>query len=226
MESALPDIQRGDELSYVTRHFADLQGLRSAPFWASLVLLDTLGYAHQVSRHYDLELVFGMLALSGVWWACAGHWYRRHYGLVTPKEERVPSQILSILQTERRQTGAAWWWFVAWAFVGVLWILHFSLHRPDGPSSGSAVVMVTFTMTLLQKARYPGPASPWIRGRQLMAIGGSATIAVLYLCSILGRLDSWLFMDGAAAVLLLAGLYDHQLLTRLLNGSFRENRNA
>lgn len=225
MESALPEIPRGDELSYVTQHFADLQGLRSAPFWATFVLMDTLGYAHAVSRRHD-QLIFGMLALAAVWWAFAEHWYRRHYGLVTPQEERVPSQILSILQTERRQTGAAWWWFVAGALVGVLWILHFFLHQPDGPSSGSAVVMVTFTMTLLQKARYPGPASPWIRGRQLMAIGGSATITVLYLSCILGRLDPWLFMDGAAAVLLLASLYDHLLLTRLLNGSFREDRDA
>ena len=112
MESALPEVRCDDKLRYVTGHFKDLQGLRMVPLWGALVLLSTLEYTHAVSRQEGLELFLGMLALAGVWLTYAGRWYRRHYGLVTPREERVPSQVLSILQIDRRPTvatgGGSW----------------------------------------------------------------------------------------------------------------------
>jgi hypothetical protein len=38
-DALLTSTTRGEELSYVTKHFRDLQGMRMAPAWAALLLL-------------------------------------------------------------------------------------------------------------------------------------------------------------------------------------------
>jgi hypothetical protein len=224
VESAPPEVQRDDELRYVTQHFKDLQGLRMVPFWAAFILLSALEYAHAVSRRQGPGLFLGVLALAGAWLAYAGRWYRRHYGLVTRREERMPSQVLSILQTDRRPPVAAEWWFGVCALVSALYLVDRFQPRSDGRFSGLG--LVGLTIFLLHKACFAGGASRPVRGRQMLAMGGIAMICVLSYGFFLGHLDPWLYTGGTATVLLLASLYDHWLLTRLLSGRFAEGQDA
>jgi hypothetical protein len=224
MESALTEIQRDDELRYVTQHFTDLQGLQMVPFWAALVVLSALEYAHAVSRRQGLELILGMLALAIAWLAYAGSWYRQHYGFLTRREERVPSQILSILQTHRRPAENRKWPFLIWVSVFALLLVPLFQHQSYGRFNGSGPL--TLSIFLLRKADFTCPASPWIRGRHLLAIGGSAMIVILHVGYLLGRLDLWMYMGATGTVLLLASLYDHWLLNRLLSGRLGEGRDA
>jgi hypothetical protein len=225
MESALTDIQRDDDLSYVTKHFADMRGLRMAPFWAAFVILSSLEYAHLVSRRQGQELLVGMLALAGAWLAYAGRWYRRRYGLVMPREERVPSQVLSILETDRRPNGAArWWWFGVGTLVCALYLV--DLFHPWFAEWFNGIGMVGVTIFLLPKACFTGGASWPVRGRQLLARGGIVVIVVLHVDYLLGYLDRWQDLGAAGMVLLLASLYDHWLLTRLLSWRSVEGRDA
>lgn len=224
MEAALPEVQRDDELRYVTQHFKDLQGLQMVPFWAAFLLLSALEYAHAVSRRQGLELFLSMLALAVAWLAYAARWYRRHYGLVTPREERVPSQVLSILETNPRPPVTSGWWFVVCILLFALYLVPLFLRRPDGRLNGFG--LLALAIFLLPKAIFAPGASPRVRGRRLLAMGGGAMICVLHLGFLLGRLDPWLYMGGTTMVLLLSGLYDHWLLTHLLSGRFAEGRDA
>jgi hypothetical protein len=224
VESALPDIQRDDELRYVTQHFKDLQGLRTVPLWAAFVLLSALECTRAVSRQQGLEMFLGMLVLAGAWLAFAGRWYRRHYGLVTRQEEPVPSQVLSVLQTDRRPAVAAGWWFVICALVCALYLFDFIQPRSDGRLSGFG--LVGLTIFLLHKACFAGGASRSVRARQLLAVGGIAMIVALSVGFFLGLLDPWQDLGATGMVLLLSSLYDHWLLTGLLSGRFVEGRDA
>jgi hypothetical protein len=224
VESALSDIQRDGELRYVTQHFADLQGLRMVPLWAALVLLSVLEYTHSVSRRQGPELFLGMLVLAVAWQAFAGRWYRRHYGLVTRREERVPSQVLSILQIDRRPTVATGWWFVACALLFALYVVPLFLHRSERGFGG--VGLLGLTILLLRNSFFADGANRWVRGRYLLARGGIAMVGVLYVGFLLGHLDPWQDLGATGTILLLATLYDHWLLTRLLSGRFGEDHDA
>lgn len=199
MESALPEIQRDDELRYVTRHFTDLQGLRMAPFGAVLVVVSALEHTHAVSRRESLELSLGMLvlsflgmqALSVAWLAFAGRWYRMHYGLVAAhREERVPFEILSILQTDQRPPENKRWPLLIYVLVIALMFVPLFQGQSLGRINGVGFLYLSFF--LLPKASFASPDNPWIRGRQLLAIGGSLMIAILYVGYLIGALG---FMD-------------------------------
>ena len=223
MEAALPEVQRDDELRYVTQHFKDLQGLRTVPFWAASLLLSALEYAHAVSRRQGLELFLGMLAFAVAWLAYADRWYRQHYGLVTPREERVPSQVLSILETNPQPVTSGWW-FIVGILLFALYLVPLFLPRPDGRLSGFG--LLALAIFLLPKAFFAAGASLWVRGRQLLAMGACAMIGGLHIAFLMGRLDPWLYIGGTTMVLLVAGLYDHWLLTHLLSVRFAEDRDA
>jgi hypothetical protein len=231
VESALPVVQRGDELRYVTEHFSDLRGLRAAPFWAAFALSSVIEYLieylHTVPRPYDGELFFGMLALSGAWWAFAGHWYRRRYGMVAPQRDRIASQvqspILSILQTKPQPTANLWFCVFLLAVLG-LFLFPLFVTRPHEPF----IVFgpVSLIIFLVPKVSYRCGANQWIHFRQFLAIGGMILIAFLHVGFILGHVNSWAYLGGTAAVLLFASLYDHLLLNRLLSGHHTEGRDA
>jgi hypothetical protein len=231
MESTLPDIQRGDELRYVTQHFTDLQGLRMAPFFAAFVVLSALEQTHAVSRQQAVWVLAGMLALAVVWFACAGRWYRERYGLVTPQGNRasLPTspQVLSILDTkpvERRPAGSAAGWLLFCAGMAGLFLVPLFQHHPDGRVNNSG--LMALIVFLLPKALYAGGGSLLTQGRKLLAAGGMATIVVLHMCYLLGRIDSWQYAEGTAGILLLSSLYDHWLLNHLLGGRLAEGRDA
>ena len=224
METALPDIQRGDELSFVTEHFANLQGLRMVPVWAAIVLLSALEYVHAVSRRQGVELSVCMLTLAGAWLAYAGRWYRRHYGLVTRREERAPTQVLSIVQRYRRPPAPAGWWFAVCALVSALYLADLFQLRPNRPYSGFGVVGLS--IFLLHRACLARGANRWVRARQMLATGGIAMIVLFHFGFLLGRLDPWQYMGATGMVLLLASLYDHWLLTYLLSGRFAQGPDA
>lgn len=221
MEPALPDVQHDDELRYATEHFADLQGLRTAPFWAALVLFCALEYALAMSRVQALEAFLLMLLPGGVWFAYAGRWYRHHYGLVIPRD-RSASPVLSIMQTGRRSAVAAGWNAVA-VLLFVLFSVPLLLHKFAGRNTAFGLLIILF---LLPKAFSSGGVSRSVRGRRLLAMGGIVVIGVLHFTFLLARLDQWQYLGGTATVLLLVSLYDHWLLAHLLSGSGGKDRNA
>jgi hypothetical protein len=220
VESSLPDVQRDDELRYVTKHFADLQGLRMAPLWAAFVLLSALEYSQAISRRQALEISLGMLALALGWMVVAGRWYQRRYGLVTPREERESSRILSIIETDRRSPKVSGgWWFAVCTLVLTLFLADLFQFRPNGSYNGfGGFGAVGLSIFLLNNACFADGTSSFLRRRRLLARGGIAMIVVFHIGFLLGRLGPWQYMGVTSMVLLLATLYDHWLLTSLLSG--------
>jgi hypothetical protein len=224
MNLALSELQRGDELRYVTQHFTDLQGLRMAPVFAAFLLLAVLEQTHAVTQQQALLLLLGLSLLVLAWVFYAGRWYRRRYGLVTPREEdrayaQVPSPVLSILATEPAARRPAWTtkgWFLFCSAMLVLFLAPLFQHRSDARYNVTG--LVALVVFLLPKALYSNGPSPLTRGRKLLAIGGMAAIALLHVYYLFGRLDALLYAESTSAVMLLACLYDHWLLDRLLIG--------
>lgn len=233
MEAALPDFQRDQELRYVTGHFADLQGLRMAPFWAAILALDMAGPTWASSRSLTMWTASGTLLLTVAWVIYGGRWYRRRYGVITPRPDRIQSPVLSIRAADQPISakvprGTKFLFFVALTTLGPALFLPIFKHGTHhaGPSA-----LLVFGVYMLQKAILglppgPEPISPWILARLCLAVAVSATMCVAYVGSFFGYLKSPLFVGAAAGGALLAGLYDHWLLNRLLTGSSRDVRHA
>lgn len=92
-------MQSKERIEYVTRHFAELQGLRIIPF--ALYLL--AGAAYDATWSYPGHRTWGMglLWLIGVGsllaYARLGSYYRHHFGNVQPRRNRRQQRLISLL---------------------------------------------------------------------------------------------------------------------------------
>ena len=226
MDAALQQCVENDELRYVTQHFQELQGLRLAPVWMSFIVLSILEYAHVVTRWKALVLILGLVVLALALSASAGRWYRLHYGFVAPRHpgERVPSQLISIMQPDQRTASRRSNWFMVCLFlVFGLWLAPLFAHSYRNYSNFGLLTLIFF---VLPKTRLVCAGSIPLRAKQLLAIGGSVALIILQIFYDLERLDTWTGVGASAAVVLSGCLYDHWLLNRLLCGRPLEDPNA
>ncbi|HMH16135.1 MAG TPA: hypothetical protein VK578_23765 [Edaphobacter sp.] len=224
MESVLEGSSYNGELQYVTQHFRELQGLQMVPFWMTAIVLSLLEYAHAVTRWQAVTLFLSLVALSIVLAAFVGRWYRRHYGFVAQREERLPSQLISITRTDQRIPKERSKWFVlSLFFVFALMFFPLLLHSYRNYSNFGLLTLIFFVLpkTSLDYAR-----STSLRRRQILAIGCGVALIIIQIFYDLGHLDRWAFVAASASVLMVGSLYDHWLLKRLLGGPLLEGHHA
>jgi hypothetical protein len=216
--------RRGEELRYVTEHFRDLQGLRSAPFWAGLLALSYVAMTHPLSRWHYAMLALAIVFVSFGWLIWSARWYRSRYGAVTNPEPRVPSGIISIMHPEPPPQRAMGSGYAAVNFVLLfLWIVPMLFERFHRRENQFGLLILT--LIVLPRCFHAVPASGPIRMRRALAIIGTVAVLVTDLNFLFARVGKWTNLAVVCATLLLLDLYDHWLLTRLLRGGSVEAQN-
>jgi hypothetical protein len=197
-DALLTSTTRGEELSYVTRHFRDLQGMRMAPAWAALLLLAIVSASIGLSRGHVAGVGILIIALFfAVWLPWSGAWYKRHYGLVA---NLAPQYVPGLS-----------WAMIAFLVVFVGTGIFGRLDAYRGVLNMWICLLFTLPVCF-----YPAPASIPIRLRRALYIVG--TLAIF---STIGSVpflheSKWLLLAVITATLLLLNLYDHWLLNQLL----------
>lgn len=211
-EAILATSQRGEELRYVTEHFRDLQGLRTAPFWA------TLSAGCAVERmHLRLPvLLITLLLLSLGWLFGSGRWYRRRYGVVTKPELPVPSEVISIMHPETRQRPVSYWHLVYFLLLA-LYLAPLLFQRWNNVY-GFQSCSLAIACFLLPRCIYPARANNLIRLRRFLSIAGLIVICAMCLDYLFMHMGMWPYQTAIFSILLVLDLYDHWLFTRLLSG--------
>ena len=227
MQSAtINDISsQSQDLRYLTAHFRDLQGLRMAPFWASLLVLTSLAKAGSFSRsHLSWAAVVCTAAEFG-WLHLSGRWYGRRYGVVKEPDVAVPSGLISILhsQVSPRRTGNRRYGYHSGksAVLFLIWALalvpEIFLGRNAQPAT---LAMMVVGYQVLPRCLYPGPKDGSVLLRRLFAMTAVITIIGTFICYRLDQIGLWTCMTVLLSLLLLLDLYDHWLLNHLLDCDF------
>jgi hypothetical protein len=214
-EATLAGRRHGEELSYVTEHFRDLQGMRVAPFPAAFLLLIGVATSIRLSRWHIADLTVLILVLFfAVWQPWSKAWYKRHYGFVeiSPRQPSAPG--------------------LHWAMLALLAVWAGTMVFRSLDPYRSSVNMLCFLFFVLPKCFYPASVSILIRLRRALYITSALvilaiiwrTVAIRYTIGRAPFPDSskWLALTGILATILLLSLYDHWLLHHLLINPRRE----
>ena len=197
-DALLTSATRGAELSYVTKHFRDLEGMRMAPAWAGLLLLAILSASIGLSRGHAAGAAILIIALFfTVWLPWSSAWYKRHYGLVaTPPNQYVPG--------------------LSWAMIAFLVVFAGTMIFSNLDAYRGALNMWTCLLFTLPVCFYPAPASIPIRlPRALYIVGSLAIFSTVGSFPFLHE-SKWILLGVITATPLLLNLYDHWLLNQLL----------
>ncbi len=182
----------------------------------SVIVFSVLEYAHAITRWQALSLFLGIVALAFVLARFVGQWYERHYGYVAQREDRLPSQLISVTKPDQNIPKPRSRWLLPFLLL-VFALMFFPLlvHSYRNCSSFGLLTLIFFVLPRMSLA-CTGSIS--LRVRQMLAVLGGAALILLQLLYDLGRLETWVFVGGSAAVLLVGSLYDHWLLNQLLGG--------
>jgi hypothetical protein len=221
---------QGQELSYLTAHFRDLQGLRMAPFWGALLVLTRLAKTGSFSRVHLAWAAVVLIAAQFGWLHLSGRWYERRYGVVKEPEPPVPSGLISIMHPEARSQRAAnplarrygylsginAVLFLLWAFT---FLPDIFLGHHTQPGLFAALLAA---YQLFPRCIYPVTSNWSVLLRRILAATAMIAIVKIYLEFRFAQMDLWTWMAVLFSVLLLLDLYDHWLLNHLLGGDFTE----
>lgn len=93
-ENASAIVDEQSRLTYLTRHYYELQNVRIAPFWVACLFAFYLfnnGSANcDCLRWGFLWPVIGLLAFTAVWYWLAGRYYRQRFGWLAETPRSVP----------------------------------------------------------------------------------------------------------------------------------------
>ena len=229
--AALNDVSsQGQELRYLTAHFRDLQGLRMAPFWLELLVLTSLAKTGSFSRGHLAWAAAVVIAAQFGWLHLGGLWYDRRYGVVKEPEPAVPSGLISIMHPEgtpqraanplaRRYgylSGVNAVLCLLWAFTFVPDLFLGHLAQPG--------MFAFFVATFQVFGRCICPVTDnWsVVLRRILAATALIAMIGIYFDYRFARMDLLTWMALMFSFLLLLDLYDHWLLSHLLNGDFAE----
>ena len=229
--AALNDVSsQGQDLRYLTAHFRDLQGLRMAPFWLELLVLTSLAKTGSLSRGHLAWAAAVVIAAQFGWLHLGGLWYDRRYGVVKEPEPAVPSGLISIMHPEGTPQRAAnplarRYGYVSgvnavlcllWAFTFVPDLFLGHLAQPG--------MFAFFVATFQVFGRCICPVTDnWsVVLRRVLATTAMIAMIGIYFDYRFARMDLLTWMALMFSFLLVLDLYDHWLLSHLLNGDFAE----
>jgi hypothetical protein len=226
-KAILDTSQRHGELQYVTSHFQNLQGLRSAPCWLSFLVLTGIAAGGVLSGRNLVLAAFAIAVLNfGVYFA-VGHWYSRRFGVVKRPDLAIPSGLISIMNPEVRTRAAKNYPKESYDVIFMIWILSLgpSLFRRVDRDSG-LFCLLAVVYALLPRVVYSGSEVGLIRVRRYAASAGALILCLGYLGFLYSHAGRWQVLGVLFTTLLLLDLYDHWLLTRLLSGPASGATNA
>ena len=215
------------ELRYITAHFRDLQGLRMAPFWASLLVLTSLAQAESFSRGHLAWVAVACTVAQFGWLHWSGRWYEGRYGVVKEPDLPVRSGLISILHPEAPpkltgnrlygyRSGAAAVLFLVWASALVPGIFLGHNAQP-----GTLAILATAYL-IVPRCFYPLTKRWSVILRRVFAVTAVITIVGTFTSYRLDQMGLWTWMAVLLSSLLLLDLYDHWLLNHLLGSDFAE----
>jgi hypothetical protein len=213
--------QRAEELRYITEHFRDLQGLRSAPFWAGLLVLSGVAAGYALTRWHYATVATAILLFEIGWLFGITGWYRRQYGVVAIAERRAPSGILSIFKAEvpPRTTAIYGHTLLKCVLLG-LYFGPMLFRQFDGRGGQFGLLIVVFI--LLPRCFFSAPAQGLVRFRLVFSVAGSIAICALYVGFLFGYTSKWQYIGAICTIMLSLDLFDHWLLAQMLGGRSAE----
>jgi len=229
--AALNDVSsQGQDLRYLTAHFRDLQGLRMAPFWLELLVLTSLAKTGSLSRGHLAWAAAVVIAAQFGWLHLGGLWYDRRYGVVKEPEPAVPSGLISIMHPEGTPQRAANPLARRYGYVSgvnaVLCLLWAFTFVPDlflGHLAQPGMFAFFFaTFQVFGRCICPVTDNWSVVLRRVLATTAMIAMIGIYFDYRFARMDLLTWMALMFSFLLLLDLYDHWLLSHLLNGDFAE----
>jgi hypothetical protein len=221
---------QGQELRYLTAHFRDLQGLRMAPFWGTLLVLTCLAKTGSFSRGHLAWAAFAFTAAQFGWLRLSGRWYELRYGVVKEPEPAVPSGLISIMHPEARPQRAANPLARRYGYLSginavlfLLWALMFVPEMFLGHRAQPGLfAFLLAAYQVFPRCIYPVTNNWSVFLRRILAATVLIAMVGIYLEYRFARIDLWTWMALLLSFLLLLDLYDHWLLNHLLSSDFTE----
>src|SRR5579863_3877239 len=174
-------------LTYLTRHYYELQGTRAIPAWLSILVLQAEPHT---SNGIGWAMVFAAIGLMGLWSWLAGRYYERQFG-------RVESGWISI------PTSRIYWFLVMGVVV-------FSFYRVifDGYNGG-----LPYVFALVWSSPVFNGENPLLRRVYYAAAGAVVVGATYWLQTHHGGSRPVIAIQ--CIVLVVLGVADHMLLMSL-----------
>jgi hypothetical protein len=187
-----------ERLTFLTRYYYDLQGVRFAPLWIGGLLLLFAWMPHYAHRdHIGWGAVCyalgGLLAVQALWYWVAKSYYRRRFGWLKPDPYRFAKQ----------QRPGLFWWIVLLSLTG--WAIYCRVHR----TGAFLPYMLAFFMT---QPVYNAENPPI---RRITYGVGAGLIAASALLSWTMNLDGAIYFASLCFIMLGLGIADHLLLLGL-----------
>jgi hypothetical protein len=189
-ENTNPTMDDQGRLTYLTRHYYELQGIRTAPMWlAFLATQANPNIAHFRGIRYDVAALMAMGLLFFFSWL-AGRYYRRRFGWLDPTWIAFPTSRFY------------WSLFLGlsiWSFYSIVF-LHFRGNLP-------------FALTLAWISPLFNNENPPLRRIYFALAGAVVVFSALFLQ--LNHWDGRIIVVIQCLVLLALGIADHLLLMSL-----------
>ncbi len=174
-------------LTYLTHHYYDLQGIRTAPTWISLLVFQVTPNS---SNGFAWAMIFLTLGLMSLWSWLAGRYYARRFG-------RVESTWISF------PTSGIYWSLALGFFAFSIYRIIFTGYHGDLP----------YMFTLVWLSPLFSGENP-LQRRVYYAVAGALVISSTYYLQLNHREIKYIIAIQCV-VLLALGLADHLLLMSL-----------
>jgi hypothetical protein len=187
-------------LTYLTRYYYELQGIRTLPLWIYLVFIQA--NFNSVNSKGSGQAVFPLIAvgLTGVFMWLAGRYYRHRFGWLSPTWITFPTS---------RLYWSLYWVVGIWSFY-CIFISHFRGFFP-------------YAFTIVWTSPLFNAENPLLRRAYFALAGMVVVFSALFLQIV--QWDGRIIIVIQCVVLLALGVADHLLLMSLCT-PVRENADA
>jgi hypothetical protein len=187
-------------LTFLTRYYYDLQGVRFAPVWiAGLLVL--FAWMPHYAKHDRIGwgafcyALGGVLAIQALWYSVANWYYRCRFGWLKPDPYRF---------TKRKPNAPLWWTF---ALLLTVWAIYCRVNR-------TAAFLPYFLAFFLTQPVFDAENPPI---RRITYGVGAALITTAALLNWFTRADGAIYFATLCVIMLALGIADHLLLLGLLS---------
>jgi hypothetical protein len=195
-------------LTFLTRYYYDLQGVRFAPVWIAGLLVLFAWMPHYAQHDHIAWGAFcsalgGVLAIQVLWYSVANWYYRNRFGWLKPDPYRF---------ARRKPNGPLWW-------ILLLFIIVWAIYCRVNHSAAFFPYLLAFLST---QPVYDAENPPI---RRIIYGVGAGLITASALLNRFARVDGAIFFATLCVIMLALGIADHLLLLGLLTPA-RENADA